>query len=128
MLSSQFGPCAAPSIPSWWGTHGWGSPGGQFITFWGVTVAKSNRLFSFITGYWMFSTIAISYIISKFATFFLPGLAIGHSHVTSVQHKLLTPVSISPAPPATSPSLDASGGTDLRCLMHRIVRHCGCFW
>ena len=46
--------------------------------------------------------------------FFLPGTVTDHSHVASIQRELVTPTSISPAPPASSPSLNANGGTDLQ--------------
>ena len=45
--------------------------------------------------------------------FFIPGPVTDHSHVASVQHELVTPASVSLAPPTTSPSSDANGGTDL---------------
>ena len=40
--------------------------------------------------------------------FFIPGTAIDHSHVASVQHEHVTPASVLPVPPASSPSLDTS--------------------
>ena len=70
----------------------------------------------------MFSTIA------KFADCFLPRPVTGHSHVTSIQRELVTPTYVLPAPPTSSPSLDASGGTDLQvfdasdCSTLRLLR------
>ena len=46
--------------------------------------------------------------------FFLPRTATNHFHVARVQRKLVTPASVSPAPPVSSPSPDASGGTNLQ--------------
>ena len=54
--------------------------------------------------------IAISYINRSFS---LPRPAIDHSHVANVQPKLVTPASVSPAPPASSPSSNVNGGIDL---------------
>ena len=45
--------------------------------------------------------------------FFLSGTVTDHSHVTRVQHELVTPASASLAPLASSPSLDTNGGIDL---------------
>ena len=64
----------------------------------------------------MFSTIAISYIFSKFEAVFLPEPTADHSHFTSVQLELVTPAFVSPAPPASSPSPNANGGIDLQVL------------
>ena len=46
--------------------------------------------------------------------FFLPGPAIGHSHVASIQRKLVTLAYVPHAPHASSSSPDASGGTNLQ--------------
>ena len=60
--------------------------------------------------------------------FFQPRLAIDHSHVASVQRELITAASISPAPPTSSPSLDANGENDLQvfdasdCSTLRLLR------
>ena len=81
-------------------------------------------LFSFVEDYWWFYTIAFSHILPKFEAFFLPGIANLHSLIASVQHELVTLASVSPAPPASSPSLEVNGGIDL--LMHQIVRHRDC--
>ena len=78
--------------------------------------------------HWMFSMITISYILSKFTDCFVPGPVTGHSHVASIQRELVTPASVSPAPPTSSPSPDASGGTDLQvfdasyCSTLRLLR------
>ena len=55
------------------------------------------------------------YLVHPFQVrgFCLTGTVTDHSHVASVQLDLVTPTSISPTPPASSPSLDANGGTDL---------------
>ena len=45
---------------------------------------------------------------------FLPGTITDHSHIASVQLKLVTSASVSPAPLASSPFLDTNGGTDLQ--------------
>ena len=45
---------------------------------------------------------------------FLPWTSTSHFHVASVQRKLVTPTSILSAPPASSPSPDTNGGTDLQ--------------
>ena len=45
---------------------------------------------------------------------FLLGTATDHSHVTSVQRELVPSTFVSLAPPTSSPSPDANGGTDLR--------------
>ena len=78
--------------------------------------------------YWRFITIAFWHILSKFEGFFLPGTATNHSHVASVQRELVTLASISPTPPASSPSPDANGGTNLHvfnasdCSTLRLLR------
>ena len=46
--------------------------------------------------------------------FFLSGLATNHSHIANVQRELVTPASISPAPPVSSPSPDANGENELQ--------------
>ena len=72
--------------------------------------------------------IIFSHILSKLEVFFLPETAIDHSHVASVQRELVTPASVSPAPPASSPSLGANEGIDLQvfeasnCLTLRLLR------
>ena len=45
--------------------------------------------------------------------FFSFGLRTDYSHAASVQRELVTPAFVSLAPPASSPSLDANGETDL---------------
>ena len=55
----------------------------------------------------MFNTIAISYVISNFESFFVPGTATDRYHIERVQHELVTPTFVSPSP-------DANGGTDLQ--------------
>ena len=76
----------------------------------------------------MFSTIVISYILSKFEDFFLPRTATNHSHIASVQLELITHASVSPASPASSPSLDTNGRIDIQvfdasdCLTLRLLR------
>ena len=60
--------------------------------------------------------------------FFLPRTVVDHSHIASVQHKLVTFASVSPVPPTSSPSPDANGGTDLQvfdasdCSKLRLLR------
>ena len=44
----------------------------------------------------------------------LPRPTTNHSHIPNVQRKLVTLASVSPAPPASSPSLDVNGGTNLQ--------------
>ena len=46
--------------------------------------------------------------------FFLPRTTTDDSHVASVQRELVTPASVSLAPLASFPSLDANGGIDLQ--------------
>ena len=127
MIPSRFGLCAASSLPSWWRTREWGPPRGQFIICWGIVVARNNGLSSFITDYWMFSTIAISYILSKFKPFFYLGpqliiltlqvfnASLEFLHLSGIlllfPFHLLTPME----------------ELNFKCQMHRIVQHCDCF-
>ena len=48
--------------------------------------------------------------------FSLPRIATDHSLVASVQRELVTPAYISPAPPISTPSPNANGGTDVQVL------------
>ena len=46
--------------------------------------------------------------------FLLPGPATDHSHVANIQRKFVTLAFVSSAPPASSPSPNTSGGTNLQ--------------
>ena len=45
----------------------------DLIICWSVTVSENNGLLPFFADYWMLSTVAISYIFSKFEGFFYLG-------------------------------------------------------
>ena len=66
---------------------------GSFLLLW--TDARHNRCLLQVRGFFSF------------------GLTTDHSHAASVQRELVTPAFVSLAPPASSPSLDANGETDL---------------
>ena len=58
----------------------------------------------------------LAHLFHQDHVFILPGLAIGRSHATSVQHDPVTPSSALLVPPISSPCPGANGGIDLLAI------------